>query len=56
MSHLCLEGALAKIDGLAASARFDVPGGPVPPRGARGAGSSLYVCYPDGNVEPRHHG
>lgn len=57
MSHRCLERALANIDGLAASDRIDVPGGAVPRRGARGAGSSWYLRYPDGNVvAPRHRG
>lgn len=56
MSHRCLEGALANIDGLAASDRIDVPGGAVPRRGARGAGSSWYVRYPGNVVAPRHRG
>ena len=48
--HLCLVVERCDLDGLAASGRFDVLGGPAELYGARGIGLGLYVRDPDGNV------
>jgi catechol 2,3-dioxygenase-like lactoylglutathione lyase family enzyme len=50
LDHLCLVVAPTDLAAVAASGRFDVVEGPVRRWGAQGAGTSLYVRDPDGNV------
>jgi catechol 2,3-dioxygenase-like lactoylglutathione lyase family enzyme len=56
LDHLCLVVEPTDLGALAASGRLTVVDGPVPRYGARGTGTSLYVCDPDGTVvELRHY-
>ncbi|MEI7546569.1 MAG: VOC family protein [Actinomycetota bacterium] len=56
LEHFCLVVERVDLAAVAASGRLHILEGPVPRFGAGGAGTSLYVCDPDGTVvELRHY-
>lgn len=56
LDHFCLVIDPTDLDAIAASGEFTVVDGPGRRFGARGDGTSLYVCDPDGTVvELRHY-
>jgi catechol 2,3-dioxygenase-like lactoylglutathione lyase family enzyme len=57
VDHICLVVDPTDLQAVADSGRFEVVDGPATRYGAQGAGTSLYVRDPDGNVvEIRHYG
>jgi catechol 2,3-dioxygenase-like lactoylglutathione lyase family enzyme len=56
LDHFCLVVDPTDLDAIAASGEFTVVDGPIRRFGARGDGTSLYVCDPEGTVvELRHY-